>query len=142
MIVVANLFAGFTSAAAAQELGVGIKVPLQIYAALGLTERLTFEMGVPLAFGPAASLAAVGQLKLWITTLDISGFEALPYLGAGGHVGVTTRGAVTIIQLMFHGLVGIDFPIPNTSFTLLGEVWIVAGEGLGFVYNLGVRYDF
>lgn len=123
-------------------LGVGVKVPLQFYASLGITERLTFEMGVPLAMGPNASLAAVGQLKLWILPLDIAGFETKPYIGLGGHVGVETQGGLTIIKLLFHALTGIDFLIPNTSFTILGEVWAIAGESMGLVYSIGLRYDF
>ncbi|MBI1742525.1 hypothetical protein HYR54_05590 [Candidatus Acetothermia bacterium] len=123
-------------------LGVGLKIPLQLYASLGITDRLSFEMGVPLALGTNSSLAAVGQLKLMVWTFDVAGFETVPYIGVGGHVGVETQGGLTIIKLLFHALAGVDFPIPNTSFTILGEVWVMAGEGLSLVYNIGLRYDF
>ena len=123
-------------------LGVGIKIPLQLYASMGITERMTFEMGVPLAMGPNASLAAVGQLKVWILPLDIAGFETKPYIGLGGHVGVETQGIETIIRLRFHAIGGIDFLIPNSSFTILSEVWAMAGENLNLAYNIGLRYDF
>jgi hypothetical protein len=131
-----------TSVVAEPALGVGVKIPLQLYAALGITERITFEMGVPLAMGPHASLAAVAQLKVWVLPLDIAGFETKPYIGLGGRVAVETQAAETLIRLRFHAIGGIDFLIPNTSFTILSEVWAMTGEQIGLAYYIGVRYDF
>ncbi len=125
----------------AQPLGVGVKVPLQAFVFVGLTEHFAIEVGLPIGLS-IGGLAAVADVKLFFGTYEIINLVWKPFVGAGASAGVRSQGELLIIEATFQGIVGVEVPVPRTSLFAFAEVWLLAGRPLPGVFVLGVRYEF
>lgn len=123
----------------AQPLGVGIKVPLQAFVFVGLTEHFAIEVGLPVGLS-IGGLAAVADVKLFFGEYEIINLLWRPFVGAGASAGVHSQGELLIIEATFQGIVGVEVPI--SRFIAFAEVWLLAGRPLPGVFALGVRYEF
>jgi|YNPNPStandDraft_1061719.scaffolds.fasta_scaffold35311_3 hypothetical protein len=126
---------------AAQPLGVGVKIPLQAFVFVGLSEHFALEVGLPIGLS-VGGLAAVADLKLFFGTYEIITVLWRPFVGAGASAGVHSQGEVLIIEATFQGIAGVEVPIPRTSLISFAEVWLLAGRPLPGLFALGVRYEF
>lgn len=129
----------FSLSAGAQPLGIGIKVPLQAFVSLGITEALLLELGLPIGL-KVGGVAAVADAKLFFPPIPAVQLLWKPFVGAG--VSARLRGSATeiIIAATFFALLGVEIPI--SQFSIFGEAWLYAGERLPGIFSLGVRYDF
>lgn len=125
----------------AQPLGVGIKVPLQAFVFVGFTEYFAVEVGLPIGLS-VGGLAAVADLKLFFGSYEIIKLLWRPLVGAGASATVRGQGELTIIEATFHAILGLEVPVPHTSFISFAEVWMLAGRPLPGLFALGVRYEF
>lgn len=125
----------------AQPLGVGLKIPLQAFVFVGITENFAVEVGLPIGLS-VGGLAAVADLKLFFGSYEFINLLWKPFVGAGASATVRSQGELTIIEAAFLGIVGLEVPIPQTSFSVFTEVWLFAGGQLPGVFSLGARYDF
>lgn len=142
-LVVVSVFVAFLLAepSEAQPLGVGVKVPWQAFVFVGLTEHLAVEVGLPIGLS-LGSLAAVADAKLFFGAHEIINLFWSPFVGAGASAGLRSQGEVLIIEVTFHGIIGVEVPVPQTSLVALAEVWLVAGRPLPGIFALGIRYEF
>ncbi|MDW8140758.1 MAG: hypothetical protein RMJ90_00510, partial [Candidatus Bipolaricaulota bacterium] len=117
----------------------GIKVPLQAFVSLGVTENLLLELGLPIGLR-VGGIAAVADVKLFFTSITAMQLLWKPFVGVG--VSARLRGSATEIMIAatFFALLGIEVPL--SPFSLFGEAWLYAGERLPGIFSLGVRYDF
>ncbi|MCI2429843.1 hypothetical protein LM602_08380 [Candidatus Acetothermia bacterium] len=129
----------FSLPANAQPLGIGVKVPLQAFVSLGITETLSLELGLPIGL-KLGGVAAVANAKLFFKPISAVQLLWKPFVGVG--VSARLRGSPTeiIIAATFFALLGIEVPL--SPFSLFGEVWLYAGERLPGIFSLGARYDF
>lgn len=125
----------------AQPLGVGLKVPLQAFVFVGLTEHCAVEVGLPIGLS-IGGLAAVANVKLFFGAYEIIYLSWRPFVGAGASAGIRSQGELLIIEATFHGIVGVEVPVPRTSLFALAEVWLLAGRPVPGIFVLGVRYEF
>ncbi len=125
----------------AQPLGVGVKVPLQAFVFVGLTEHFAVEVGLPIGLS-LGGLAAVADVKLFFGAYEIINLFWRPFVGAGASAGVHSQGELLIIEATFQGIVGVEVPIPQTSLFAFAEAWLLAGRPLPGIFALGVRYEF
>lgn len=141
LLIVLAALALLAEPGVAQPLGVGIKVPLQAFVFVGLTEHFAIEVGLPIGLS-VGGLAAVADVKLFFGAYEIINLVWKPFVGAGASAGVHSQGEVLIIEATFQGIVGIEVPVPRTNLFAFAEVWLLAGRPLPGVFALGVRYEF
>lgn len=141
LLIVLAALALLAKPSLAQPLGVGIKVPLQAFVFVGLTERFAIEVGLPIGLS-VGGLAAVADLKLFLSAYEIIDLVWKPFVGAGASAGVRSQGELLIIEATFQGIVGVEVPVPQTNLFACAEVWLLAGRPLPGVFVLGVRYEF
>lgn len=125
----------------AQPLGLGIKIPLQAFVFVGFSEHFALEVGLPIGL-TVGGLAAVADVKLFFGAYEIVNLLWRPFVGAGASAGVRSQGELLIIEATFQGIVGVEVPIPSTSFISFAEVWLIAGGPMPGLFVLGVRYEF
>ncbi len=125
----------------AQPLGVGVKVPLQAFVFVGLAENFAVEVGLPIGVS-VGGLAAVADVKLFFRAYELINLLWRPFVGAGAWAGVRGQGEILIIEMTFQGMVGVEVPIPSSSWVAFAEVWLLAGRPLPGVFALGARYEF
>lgn len=123
----------------AQPLGVGVKVPLQAFVFVGLTEHFAIEVGLPIGLS-IGGLAAVANVKLFFSAYEIINLVWKPFVGAGASAGVRSQRELLIIEATFQGIVGVEVSI--SRLIAFAEVWLLAGRPLPGVFALGVRYEF
>lgn len=125
--------------ASAQPLGIGVKVPLQAFVSLGITEEIAIELGLPIGL-KVGGVAAVADVKLFFKPISAARLLWKPFVGAG--VSARLRGSPTeiVIAATFFALAGIEVPL--AQFSIFGEVWLYAGEPLPGIFSLGMRYNF
>lgn len=118
-----------------------MKVPLQAFVSLGLTEDFAVELGLPIGL-KAGGVAAVADVKLFFKPIAAVRLLWKPFVGVG--LSARLRGASTevIIAATFFALTGVEVPVTHTGFSLFGEVWLYAGDRLPGIFSLAVRYDF
>jgi hypothetical protein len=126
---------------AAQPLGVGVKIPLQAFVFVGFSEHVALEVGLPIGL-TVGGVAAVADVKLFFGSYEIISLLWRPFVGVGASAGVRSQQERLIIEATFQGIVGIEVPIPSTSFISLAEVWLIAGGPVPGLFALGVRYEF
>ncbi len=141
LIVVVGGIALLVLPCAAQPLGVGVKIPLQAFVFVGVAEHFALEVGLPIGFS-VGGLAAVANVKLLFGTYEVIALLWRPFVGAGASAGVRSQGEVLIIEATLQGIVGVEVPIPQTSWISFAEVWLLAGRPLPGLFALGVRYEF
>jgi hypothetical protein len=141
LVVVISLIALTVVPCTAQPLGVGIKVPLQAFVFVGLSEHFAIEVGLPIGLS-VGGLAAVADLKLFFGSYEIINLFWRPFVGAGASATVRSQGELTIIEATFQAILGLEVPIPRTSLISFAEVWMLAGRPLPGMFALGVRYEF
>jgi hypothetical protein len=125
----------------AQPLGVGVKVPLQAFVFVGLAENFALEVGLPVGVS-VGGLAAVADVKLFFRAYELINLLWRPFVGAGASAGVHSQGELLVIEATFQGIIGVEVPIPQTSFIAFAEIWLLAGRPLPGVFALGARYEF
>jgi hypothetical protein len=125
----------------AQPLGVGVKVPLQAFVFVGFAEHFALEVGLPIGL-TVGGVAAFADLKLFFGSYELVSLLWRPFVGAGASAGVRSQGEVLIIEATFQGIVGVEVPVPSTSFIAFAEVWLLAGRPLPGLFALGARYEF
>jgi len=125
----------------AQPLGVGVKVPLQVFVFVGLAENFAVEVGLPIGVG-VGGLAAVADAKLFFGAHQLMNLSWRPFVGAGASAGVRSQGEVLIIEMTFQGVLGGEVSIPSSSWVAFAEVWLLAGGPLPGIFALGARYEF
>jgi hypothetical protein len=125
----------------AQPLGVGVKVPLQAFVFVGFAGHWALEVGLPIGL-TVGGVAAFADLKLFFGSYELVSLLWRPFVGAGASAGVRSQGEVLIIEATFQGIVGVEVPVPSTSFIAFAEVWLLAGRPLPGLFALGVRYEF
>ncbi len=125
----------------AQPLGVGVKVPLQAFVFVGLAENFALEVGLPVGVS-VGGLAAVADVKLFFRAYELINLSWRPFVGAGASAGVHSQGELLVIEATFQGIIGVEVPIPQTSFIAFAEIWLLAGRPLPGVFALGTRYEF
>jgi hypothetical protein len=125
----------------AQNLGVGIKIPLQVFAIAKLTENLAIEAGLPLGLG-MTGLAITSNVKIFFNPWDLAGIALKPFIGAGATIAVAGAGAGAVFAMVPQGLGGLEFTIPNTTFNIFGEISVFAGVAQPLSVSLGARFDF
>ncbi len=138
-VIVYLLFVVVSVKASAQPLGIGVKVPLQAFVSLGITEEIAIELGLPIGLR-VGGVAAVADVKLFFQPIAAVRLLWKPFVGAG--VSARLRGSTTevVIAATFFALAGIEVPL--AQFSIFGEAWLYAGERLPGVFSLGLRYDF
>lgn len=141
VVVSLGLVVLVAGACQAQPLGIGIKVPLQAFVFVGFSEHFALEVGLPIGL-TVGGLAAVADVKLFFGAYEIVNLLWRPFVGAGALAGVRSQGELLIIEAAFQGIIGIETPIPSTSFISFAEVWLIAGRPMPGVFALGVRYEF
>jgi hypothetical protein len=62
--------------------------------------------------------------------------------GGGGFRRVRSHGEVLIIEMTFQGVLGVEVPVPSSSWVAFAEVWLLAGRPLPGIFALGTRYEF
>jgi len=125
----------------AQPLGVGIKVPLQVFVFVGFAENFAVEVGLPVGVS-VGGLAAVADVKLFFRAYELINLLWRPFVGAGASAGVRSHGEVLIIEMTFQGVLGVEVPVPSSSWVAFAEVWLLAGRSLPGIFALGTRYEF
>ncbi len=105
LLIVLAALALLAKPSLAQPLGVGIKVPLQAFVFVGLTERFAIEVGLPIGLS-VGGLAAVADLKLFLSAYEIIDLVWKPFVGAGASAGVRSQGSCSLSKRHFKGLWG------------------------------------
>lgn len=141
LLIVLAALALLAEPGVAQPLGVGVKVPLQAFVFVGLTEHFAIEVGLPIGLS-VGGLAAVADVKLFFGAYEIINLIWKPFVGAGASAGVRSQGELLIIEATFQGIVGVEVPVPQTNLFAFAEVWLLAGRPLPGLFALGVRYEF
>ncbi|MGQ9477015.1 MAG: hypothetical protein ACUVRH_00750 [Candidatus Bipolaricaulia bacterium] len=128
------------SAAQAREvglkLGIGVKVPLVVFAQLRLPGNLAVEAGLA-GTGPGIFTA-----KLYTRAVELFELALRPFIGAGVAVVIFPWGIVTGPFV----LSGLEYPLPKTPLSLFGEVGLawesLAHSSIHLGTDLGMRLDF
>lgn len=139
--VIVLVLLGLSCGIGLAQLGVGVKVPLAVFAQLRLSPNLAVEAGLPLgAIG--VGLAVNTAAKLYFGALDLAGLLLEPFAGAGVTLFMDGGMATGL-----HALAGLEYTIPETPLSIFGElvlsyVSVMGFSGLGIGGDLGVRFDF
>jgi hypothetical protein len=108
------------------QLGVGVKVPLAVFAQLRLSPSFAVEVGLPLGV-VGIGLAVNATAKLYLSEINLAGLLSRPFAGAGFSL-FLGRALVTGV----HALVGLEFTVPQTPLSLFGELGLSYVSFLGF----------
>ncbi len=141
LTVAALALLGLTCSIGQAQLGVGAKIPLAAFAQLWLSPSFAVEVGLPLGTIGVA-LAVNTTAKIYLGALNLGGLSLEPYAGAG--LSVIMAGA---LATGFHALGGLEYTVPDTAFSLFGEIGLSYVEVLGFGAMglggaVGARLDF
>ncbi|MFQ6117734.1 MAG: hypothetical protein ACE5LQ_05640 [Candidatus Bipolaricaulia bacterium] len=141
IVAVLLVLLGATCSVGLAQLGVGVKVPLAVFAQLRLSPSFALEAGLPLGV-IGVGLAVNATAKLYLSEINLAGLLSRPFAGAGLSL-FFGRAIVTGV----HALVGLEFIIPQTPLRVFGELGLsyvsfLGFGGLGIGGDLGVRFDF
>lgn len=135
------------------QLGVGVKVPPWMpsiaYVSYMLSEHQMLEGSVLLqSWGSDSLIRVSGSGKLFLDAVELGTLTVHPFLGAGVSIGRLSMSILgqtaSVMVLSINVLVGMEYRIPNSPVSLLGEIGhgiSLSPPGVGMGGALGLRYE-